>query len=1144
MIDRRSVVENLRACLLSIKGGISVKALDRDFRTLIGHSIPYRELGYSSLEQFLRTVEDMRIFTGSNGELMFDTIPKENTAHLAALVAKQKSAPKKLKFPLKNAAPSRSQNFRPANRWNSRKPESKPSPRRLEPISVTFSGKGTPSNNQSNSTVRTVRSSWTPARPDTYEKPPRFSRGGATPSPQPTDAHIPSLFDKSPSPYTEMHYSMPTTVDRVPIRAAATPNTYENFYMPQQPIPQLCESLRHCEVTPSVPTPLPVTPMRSPATPSRPPLTPIQCPVAPLRPPATPVRPPVTPATPPVTQIKETLRKARKKVLPSVIIDSFLPRRGSGSEKLYTDKLHDYTVQHGLGEPSYKLVPRKPKGEPFVYSCVVKVGEESFNNYPDEKISPEEAAESVAKLAVMELTKLNKSLSAQSGTTTDKEVITRRVSQIVKDYESGLFITQVPVEYTKRFSESLPDNWEKIISNCPTISMDTIAGKTILWPVQASQETQQQTTLRSTTVNTKVEKPAVPPPIEFPEDKIWDVYVTSAVSTDEVWVRLIGEKYSDRFEKMANAMEEFYSQNKMTAQNLKDGSYYAVEADDCWHRVELLEVNGAEAYVYYIDHGDEDTVPCEKLCVLDPQFVTLPQQAVGCSLAGMEGFCDDAYAVSLLEKMVIGGTFVAEVELNEEKVALVLFDTSTDEDINMNKLLSNKIRQHQFTPELPQVDTVKDVFISSIAHNGDVHIQMSLKPLDYIISQIQTILEAAVSDYLPKASDVQRKADYIYLAPYDLDNSMYRAKIVEEYPATNEADIIFVDYGNIERARLDTLILLDNVDEELKSIPHQAIKVHMHNLPSSVFNEKVANRLLELVPQTDTVLMKVITPGTDTIPPTVELFKRLTDEKLLVSINNTLALDPDLIRSSDTSSGMDLQRKKRVERTQSVPSAGKSGDERYNEIGAVRTPGIPPPLIPKVNTVFDIHVTMASNPSNFMVQAYENLAALEEMMEKLQERYSEMNSNSVPQNIVEGEFYAVLHSDQLWYRGKVISVMSDSVISVYFCDYGDVSVLSREKFRLLADEFKILPHQAIKAKLCAVKPIHGDWSVEDCLLFQSLVVEKQFPSLVLDTGPDIVNPHDTVLGLKLIDTSGEKDFCIDDLLVNQNRAVLVSEEHL
>ncbi|XP_049858624.1 tudor domain-containing protein 7-like isoform X1 [Schistocerca gregaria] len=1128
MVDRRSVVENLRACLLSIKGGISVKALDRDYRTLVGHSIPYRELGYSSLEHFLQTVEDMRIFTGSNGELMFDTIPKENTAHLAALVAKQKSAPKKLKFPLKNAAPSRSRNFPPGNKWNSKKPESKPSSRR-QPITVTLSGKGAHSNNQSNSVVRTVQSSWTPGRPDNYEKPPRFSRGGAIPSPQPTDAHIPSLFDRAPPLYPESHYSLPTTVDRVPYQSAAAPIVYEEFYMPQQPITQLCESFSQCEVTPSVSTRV------------RPPITPAQPTAAPVRPPHTPARPPVTP---PMTHLKETLRKARNKVQPSVIIESFLPRRGSGSEKLYTDKLREYAVQQGLGEPSYKLVPRKPKGEPFVYSCVVKVGDENFNNYPDEKSTPEEAAESVAKLAVLELTKLNKSLSAQSGTTTDRNVIIRRVSQIVKDYESGLFITQVPVEYTKRHSESLPDNWEKIISNCPTISMDTIAGKTILWPVQASQETQQQTTFQPQTGSTKVEKQAVPPLIEFPADKIWDVYVTSAVSTDEVWVRLIGEMYSDRFEKMASEMEDFYSQNKMTALNLRDGSFYAIESDDCWHRVELLEVNGDEASVYYIDHGDEDTVPCDKLCVLDPQFAALPQQAVVCSLAGMEEFRDEAYAVSLLEKMVIGGTFVAEVEPNAEKVALVLFDTSTDEDVNMNQLLSNKIRQHQFTPELPQVDTVKDVFISSIAHNGDVHIQMSLKPLDYITSQIQSILEAAVNEYLPKASEVRRKADDLYLAPYASDNSMYRAKIVEEYPATNEADIIFVDYGNVERARLDSLILLENVDDELKNIPYQAIKVNMHNLPSSVFNEKVANRLLELVPQTDTVLMKVITPGTDTEAPTVELFKRFTDEKLLVSINNTLALDPDLIRSSETSSGTDLQRKKRAERSQSVPSTGKSPDERYSETGVVHTPGIPPPLIPKVNTVFDIHVTMASNPSNFMVQAYENLAALDEMMDKLQERYNEIGGGSVPQSIVEGEFYAVLHSDQLWYRGKVISVMSDSVISVYFCDYGDVSVLSREKFRLLADEFKTLPHQAIKAKLCAVKPIHGDWSVEDCLLFQSLVVEKQFPSLVLDTGPDIVNPHDTVLGLKLIDTSGEKDFCIDDLLVNQNRAVLVSKEHL
>jgi tudor domain-containing protein 1/4/6/7 len=39
------------------------------------------------------------------------------------------------------------------------------------------------------------------------------------------------------------------------------------------------------------------------------------------------------------------------------------------------------------------------------------------------------------------------------------------------------------------------------------------------------------------------------------------------------------------------------------------------------------------------------------------------------------------------------------------------------------------------------------------------------------------------------------------------------------------------------------------------------------------------------------------------------------------------------------------------------------------------------------------------------------------------------------------------------------------MVSVYFCDYGDVSVLPLDKLQPLTDQFKELPYQAIKAKL-------------------------------------------------------------------------------
>ena len=51
------------------------------------------------------------------------------------------------------------------------------------------------------------------------------------------------------------------------------------------------------------------------------------------------------------------------------------------------------------------------------------------------------------------------------------------------------------------------------------------------------------------------------------------------------------------------------------------------------------------------------------------------------------------------------------------------------------------------------------------------------------------------------------------------------------------------------------------------------------------------------------------------------------------------------------------------------------------------------------------------------------------------------------------------------YSVCVSNVINDNMVSVYFCDYGDVSVLPLDKLQPLLDQFKELPYQAIKAKL-------------------------------------------------------------------------------
>lgn len=61
----------------------------------MGDSIPFRSLGYSSLEQLIRTVPDLKI-TSIGNELYIDVKPDEKTMHITKLVRGQKSSKKKV----------------------------------------------------------------------------------------------------------------------------------------------------------------------------------------------------------------------------------------------------------------------------------------------------------------------------------------------------------------------------------------------------------------------------------------------------------------------------------------------------------------------------------------------------------------------------------------------------------------------------------------------------------------------------------------------------------------------------------------------------------------------------------------------------------------------------------------------------------------------------------------------------------------------------------------------------------------------------------------------------------------------------------------------------------------------------------------
>ncbi|PSN45877.1 hypothetical protein C0J52_11031 [Blattella germanica] len=1201
--ERKHVIDMLRACLLSVKGGIPTRNLERDYEILVGTRIPFQKLGYKTLEQFLKSIPDVSVSHGRNGELILDAIPTKSSEHLAALVSKQKAAPKRS---TRSLPPRRTA----ASSWRPPPTAMKPSRRPVSPrvpLSVTVSNRGDRSKGAS------------------FEKPSRLIKMGW---------HVEYINHTMTSGYSIKHENIgnqvnvftfgcnlkPKNKENQPVNVNASGDNvrYESIETQEVNVNTYgCrinrENIKNQEVKVSIATTMSSTStsqnnsvntggrMSHHSTFEKPPRflrmaqqqennvpAPLPAPVP------TPV--PVSIPTPVVSaQDHKTKKSNAQDRLQHAVSAPVTNLNLVSNSNVSTANIGGRTITSPLTPLHARLNAASRKSH-------LTIDDFRISSYPDEKPTPEEAMQQAAKQALDELNKLSSVIGGSA--TQDENTIMSRVSHIVGEHRNGIWSSQIPLDYNQKYNEILPDDWLKIMSRCPLVSLQHVAENRIIitpnWPSEPPSP------VATTTVNPMEQthvRPilspigfAVPEQIMLPPEDVWDVFITCGNATDEIWVRLIGDDYSVQYENLATDMEMFYMGKSNVAINPEVGLFYAIKMDDCWHRVKLVEINetGSVGRVFFIDHGDEEVAELKDLHVLERRFAKLPAQAILCYLWGLEDFVDDPNSAKHITENIVGKTMIASVKsrahLDSPAHGVILFDTSTNEDLNMNSILIENISKEAMAPQLPLEGLVKEVYISHVTATGDIFLQFDS------YSYLQTLIADVIGTGF-KENDIQKGSQdctpnpsRLYLARYHLDDNWYRAAITKKLEGKEEVEITFVDFGNTEIISPTNLFLIETVKKSLADFPHQAVKVHLHKVKMEYFGEKMVQRLRELAPPDERVLVKTVSSGhTSFSVPEVEIFKRIQPDNLLVSICDTLALDPDL-RPSPTEDS--TRGKKRLDRIHSLTSTADvpvvlSNGSGLDSKNFTASRGLSPPQIPEIGEYFDVHVTMAANPGNFTVmrpmylqdipqlygrdasklqihvdkasshtaklwqrfyrqmgdetgikvQPYKDATRLEKMMEDMQSHYIENKyPHPTPENVHEGGLYAALHNDNHWYRVCVSNVINGNMVSVYFCDYGDVSVLTLDKLQPLTNQFKELPYQAIKAKLAGIQPKHSDWSVEDCLLFQDLVVEHQFVSVVMETGPDLLNPSDTVIGLTLIDTSGEEDVYIDKVLVAQKRA--------
>ena len=123
--------KDLRSVLISSPRGVAARLLFNDFKMVLGYELPYRQLGFKKLEDFIRTIPDVaRLEPGVMGEPTYFAVADESTRQIARFVATQKkpklkksNAPPMVRKPL-NMFPG----FTKKARYGSRPPRAGPPP--------------------------------------------------------------------------------------------------------------------------------------------------------------------------------------------------------------------------------------------------------------------------------------------------------------------------------------------------------------------------------------------------------------------------------------------------------------------------------------------------------------------------------------------------------------------------------------------------------------------------------------------------------------------------------------------------------------------------------------------------------------------------------------------------------------------------------------------------------------------------------------------------------------------------------------------------------------------------------------------------------------------------------------------------------
>lgn len=317
------------------------------------------------------------------------------------------------------------------------------------------------------------------------------------------------------------------------------------------------------------------------------------------------------------------------------------------------------------------------------------------------------------------------------------------------------------------------------------------------------------------------------------------------------------------------------------------------------------------ALCFLIDYGDEEWWSLDQIYEGDAKLFELPAQAVRFSLFNLEDFAENPHAKQEVDEYLAGKTLIAEVKSTQAeymaqcessvdaKIKAVFYDTSSDEDLQLNKMILEKICEKVEPPQL-QRSKWNPVCVSYISDGGDIYVQLyndKGNTVHNIKQLIHRLTQNGISKQFIRTNG--KAENELYLIQDNNDLKWYRAVILPKKSINSSAaatdDSIelckYVDYGMTTFVPRENIYRLDLLSAALSKYPHQAIHVRLNDVTN--YNAKIVARLRGLLCAGTPVLAQIA--NVTSMIPMVNICKRL-ENNILCKINDTIRMEQEIER--------------------------------------------------------------------------------------------------------------------------------------------------------------------------------------------------------------------------------------------------------